>query len=233
MKSRTVLITGANGNLGKDVVRILSAEGHKIIAVNGTRPMPNSLSDSILFQAQIDLSNEDMTEMAIRNMLDQYPMIDGAILLAGGFEMGDINVTDESQLDKQIALNFKTAWFVIRPLMTHFKKSGGGQFILMGARPAIIPAESVSKVAYGLSKSLLFTLAEIINAEGKDTGITASIIVPEIIDTPQNRKDMPDADYKSWVKTSTVADIIKFILSDAGNWLRQPVYKAYNRKESN
>lgn len=228
--SRTILVTGANGNLGKEVVRHLTSEGHEVIAVTGSKPMPVNLHDAILFQKKMDLSHEESTGNAIQEIVSQYSQIDAALLLAGGFEMGNLKATDESLLDRMISLNFKTAWFVIQPMMAHFKKSGGGQFILMGAKPAINPSESVSKVAYGLSKSLLFTLAEIINAEGKDAGITASIIVPEVIDTPQNRKDMPDADFNKWVKTSTISEIISFILSDAGRWLRQPVYKAYNRK---
>ncbi|MGB3081284.1 MAG: SDR family NAD(P)-dependent oxidoreductase, partial [Saprospiraceae bacterium] len=128
-----------------------------------------------------------------------------------------------------ISLNFKTAWFIIKPLMTHFKKSGGGQIILIGARPAINPDEGKNVVAYSLSKSLLISLAEIINTEGKNAGITASIIIPGILDTAPNRKAMPDADFEGWVKTSTVAETISFILSDAGKALRQPVFKVYNR----
>lgn len=229
--SRTILVTGASGNLGKDVVRHLSIEGHQVIALTGSHKMPEEFDEIISFQAMVDLTDQDVTKKTIQQVLIQYPQLDAAILLAGGFEMGNSQNTDEAQIDKLIALNFKTAWFVIQPLMSHFKKSGGGQFIVMGAKPAINLSESVNKMAYGLSKSLLFALAEIINAEGKDTNITASIIVPEVIDTPQNRTDMPDADFNRWIKTSTISEIISFILSDAGRWMRQPVYKAYNRNK--
>ncbi|MFZ1677581.1 MAG: SDR family NAD(P)-dependent oxidoreductase, partial [Saprospiraceae bacterium] len=222
---RTILVTGASGNLGRDVVRHLATEGHQVIALTGSYKMSEEIDKIISFQTQVDLGNQTESAKTMVNLISLYPQLDAAVLLAGGFEMGDIKDTDEVLIDKQIKLNFKTAWFVIQPLMTHFKDKGGGQFILMGAKPALNPSESVSKVAYGLSKSLLFTLAEIINAEGKDTGITASVIVPEVIDTPQNRKDMPDADFSSWVKTSTISEIISFILSDAGRWMRQPVYK--------
>ncbi|MEP6793843.1 MAG: SDR family NAD(P)-dependent oxidoreductase [Saprospiraceae bacterium] len=230
--SRTILVTGASGNLGKDVVRHLATEGHQVIALTGSHKVSKELDKIISFQIPVDLGNQSESAKTIENIIRLYPQLDAAVLLAGGFEMGNIKDTDESLLDKQITLNFKTAWFVIQPLLTHFKELGRGQFILMGAKPAINLSESVNKVAYALSKSLVVSLAEIINAEGKDAGITASVIVPEVIDTPQNRKDMPDADFARWVKTSTISDIITFILSDAGRWLRQPVYKAYNRKVS-
>lgn len=230
--SRTILVTGASGNLGNEVVRHLATEGHQIIALTGSHKMSEELNKIISFQTQVDLGNQSQSGKTIGDIIRDYPQLDAAVLLAGGFEMGNIKDTDESLLDNQIALNFKTAWFVIQPLLSHFKEMGHGQFILMGAKPAINLSESVNKVAYALSKSLVISLAEIINAEGKDTGITASVIVPEVIDTPQNRKDMPDADFSRWVKTSTISDVISFILSDAGSWLRQPVFKVYNRKVS-
>jgi NAD(P)-dependent dehydrogenase (short-subunit alcohol dehydrogenase family) len=47
-------------------------------------------------------------------------------------------------------------------------------------------------VAYGLGKSLIFRLAELMNEEGKEQGVVTSIVVPSTIDTPQNRKAMPE-----------------------------------------
>lgn len=215
--------------MGQDVVNSISAAGHHIIATVGSGEVPESLIEKTIVQQRVDLLNEAAAESFVHSIVNQYPSLDGAILLVGGFGMGNIENTNEAMLDKQISLNFKTAWFIIKPLMTHFKKSGGGQIILIGARPAINPDEGKNVVAYSLSKSLLISLAEIINTEGKNAGITASIIIPGILDTAPNRKAMPDADFEGWVKTSTVAETISFILSDAGKALRQPVFKVYNR----
>ena len=225
---RTILITGANGNLGQKVIQKLSAEGHKIIAMVGSGHLPESLRQKALIQAHVDLFNEESAEAFVHSMIDQYPQLDAAILLVGGFEIGTVEATDEALLDKQIALNFKTAWFVIKPLMTHFRKSKTGQFVLICARPAINPEEGKNMVAYAISKSMLISLAEIINAEGKKMGITASVIIPSILVTPPNRKAMPDADFERWVKPSTIAETISFILSDTGKALRQPVFKVYH-----
>ncbi|HZV68881.1 MAG TPA: SDR family NAD(P)-dependent oxidoreductase [Saprospiraceae bacterium] len=226
---RTILITGANGNLGREVVKLLSAEGYKIIAVAGHGEITESLKQHAIRVDHVDLLDEKSSEIFVQSMIDEYPQLEAAVLLAGGFEMGNLEKTDENLLDKQIALNFKTAWFVVKPFMTHFKKKGAGQIILIGSRPAINPKDGKNSIAYALSKSLLFRLAEIINDSGKDHGITASVIVPSILDTPPNRVDMPDADFDAWVKTSTVAETISFILSDAGKELRQPVFKIYDR----
>lgn len=62
--------------------------------------------------------------------------------------------------------------------------------------------------AYGLGKSLLVGLANIINAEYEGTAIKAHVIVPSTIDTPQNRAAMPNADFSKWEKPSEIAAII-------------------------
>jgi NAD(P)-dependent dehydrogenase (short-subunit alcohol dehydrogenase family) len=226
---RTILLTGANGNLGYDVVDALASEGHTLLAITGSGELSEEQKSKVAFTEEVDLSDESASTAVVYKIISDYTDVSVAILLAGGFSVGAIGETNEDMLDGQIALNFKTAWFVIRPLIEHWKKNQGGQIILMGARPAINPAEGKNLVAYALSKSLLFSLAEIINEDGKDKGIAASIIVPSILDTPPNRESMPDADFTHWVKTEDVAKTIQYILSDAGQQLHQPVFKMYNK----
>jgi NAD(P)-dependent dehydrogenase (short-subunit alcohol dehydrogenase family) len=226
---RTILITGANGNLGQDVVSVLAASGHQIFVTVGPGDVPETLLSQTVAQAQVNLLDETAAETFVKDLIKIQPQLDAAVLLVGGFAMGGMEVTNETLLDKQIALNFKTAWFVIRPLMAHFKKMGTGQFVMIGSRPAINPKEGKNVVAYAIAKSMLFSLAEIINAEGNKQGITASIIVPSTIDTPPNRKSMPDADPEKWVKAMDIGETIRYILSDTGRKLRQPVFKVYHQ----
>ena len=226
---RTIIITGSNGNLGKVVIDKLAAEGYRIIADVGPGEVPDSFKEKVHELTNVDLTIEDNTENYAQSIIDRYPDIDAAILLTGGFVPGTLDSTNEDSLDQMIGLNFKTALFMVRPFMAHFKKNGKGQFILISARSAINPDEGKNNIAYAISKSMLLTLAEIINADGKKSGITASVIVPSILDTPPNREAMPDADFNNWVNPSSVAELISFILSDAGKALRQPIFKIYHR----
>jgi NAD(P)-dependent dehydrogenase (short-subunit alcohol dehydrogenase family) len=125
-------------------------------------------------------------------------------------------------------LNFKTAYFIARPLMQHFEKVGGGQFILIGARPALKAEAGKDYVAYALSKSLVFALSELINASGSGKKISSTVIVPSTIDTEANRKSMPDANFSKWVKAESIAETIEFVLSDAGQSMRDTVIKMYH-----
>jgi len=83
-------------------------------------------------------------------------------------------------------------------------------------------------VAYGLAKSLIFRLADLMNDEAKGTNVVVSVIVPSTIDTPQNRKSMPEADPNKWVKAEAIADVIYFYCTEQASVLREPVIKVYN-----
>ena len=86
---------------------------------------------------------------------------------------------------------------------------------------------SKGTLAYGLAKSLIFRLAELMNEEAKGHDVVTSVIVPSTIDTPANRASMPDADFSKWVTPEAIADVIYFYCSDAGAALREPVIKVY------
>ena len=86
---------------------------------------------------------------------------------------------------------------------------------------------SKGMVAYGLSKSLIFRLAEMMNDEAKGTNVVTNVVAPSTIDTPSNRKSMPDADFSKWVTPEAIADVIYFHCSDEATIMREPVIKVY------
>ena len=129
---------------------------------------------------------------------------------------------------KQVLLNFETAYNLARPLFIQMMKQGYGRIFLVGSRPGSDMHQSKGMVAYGLSKSLIFRLAEIMNDEAKGKNIVTSVIVPSTIDTDQNRSSMPEADFSKWVKAEDIASIISYYSSEAAAVLREPVIRTYN-----
>lgn len=222
----TIIITGASGNLGTAVVNRLIQDEHNLIAIDRSPGITNRAVESI----HLDLQDELGTDTRIGQLIEKHPDLDAAVMLVGGFAMGSIENTGLSDIDKMINLNFKTAYNMVRPLLPYFfKRFVGGHFILMGARPYMHPMQAKDMVAYSLSKSLVFKLAEIINAEGKGKNVGATVIVPSIIDTKVNREAMPDADYSTWIPPERIADSIAYTLSEAGRMMRGTVIKLYNR----
>lgn len=151
-----------------------------------------------------------------------------AVLTAGGFAMGNIATTKTSDIFQQFQLNFETAYNIAHPVFLQMMKQGSGRIFLIGSRQGLDISKGKNALAYGFSKSLLFRLAELLNAEAKGKNVVVSVVVPSTIDTPQNRESMPDADYSTWVSPSQIADTIYFYSSEEGSAVREPVIKVYN-----
>lgn len=227
--SKTVLITGANGNLGSATVRKFLDGGYSVIAVDHSGTHLGFAEGHAGFLLKgVDMGDEQAVADFIKEVIASHGRIDGALLLAGGFAMGDVAATDGASLRKMMTLNFETAYFAARLLFGHMMDNGYGRLVFVGARPALKPEQGKGALAYALSKSLLFELAELLNATAKGKNVVASVVAPSTIDTAINRESMPDADPATWVRPQQIADLMEFICSERGDAIREPVYKIYN-----
>lgn len=224
-----IIITGASGNLGKDVVKKLSDLGYRLHVTTGSHGN-GSFDELPLVSAQsVDLTDVNAALAFVSDTIAKAGSVQAGIFLVGAYAPGNLKETNDDDIEKMMQLNFFTAFHLVKPLMTLFKEQGGGQFIFIGAKPALIAKQGAGNFAYALSKSMLFKMAEMINAEGESQNITATMIVPSTIDTPSNREAMPKADFTKWIPAADIAESIAFVLSETGKKMRQTVIKLYNQ----
>lgn len=225
---KSVIVTGASGNLGQAVISKFLTEGYHVTGtVVPNDPVVLTIDNKNFETATTDLMNEESAQQFISSVINKQGQIDAAVLTVGGFAMGKITETKTSDINKQIKLNFETAYNVARPVFDQMIKQGSGRIFMIGSRPGSDMHNSKGMVAYGLAKSLIFRLAELMNDEAKGKNVVTNVIVPSTIDTPQNRKSMPDADFTKWVKAEEIADIIHFYCTDNAEVIREPVIKVY------
>ena len=68
--------------------------------------------------------------------------------------------------------------------------------------------------AYIAAKSAVIRLTEAMSAELRGNGVNVNCVMPSIIDTPENRSAMPDADPDNWVSPEKLANVILFLCSE-------------------
>jgi NAD(P)-dependent dehydrogenase (short-subunit alcohol dehydrogenase family) len=190
-------------------------------------PVKPGISHAAFETITADLMNEMAAAEMVKAVSAKRGSIDVAVLTVGGFAVGTIAETTAADILKQYKLNFETAYHVARPVFAQMMQQGSGRIFLIGSRPGIDMHNSKGMVGYGLAKSLIFRLAELMNEEAKGTNVVTVVIVPSTIDTAQNRKAMPDADFSKWVTPEAIADTICFYCTDAAAALREPVLKLY------
>jgi NAD(P)-dependent dehydrogenase (short-subunit alcohol dehydrogenase family) len=113
---KTVLITGAAGNLGKACVEKFLAEGYNVIATVTPGKDLGYKVDGPIETYDADLSDEKAVDQVVSKIIAKHQNIDAALLLVGGYASGGINDTDGSVLKKMLTLNFDTTYFVARPV---------------------------------------------------------------------------------------------------------------------
>lgn len=227
--SKNAIVTGAAGNMGTEVVRQLLQDGFKVLGtVLQGEDCGENASNPSFYKHVADVTREEDCQQLVQEASRQLGEIHLAALLVGGFGMNAFEDTSLEDIHQMFKLNFESAFASAQAVYRQMKKQEkGGKIILVGAKPALEKRASAGLTAYALSKSLIFKLAEHINAEGKASNITASVIVPSVLDTPPNRNAMPDADFSQWVTPSDIARVVSFIASDASSTLRDPIYRVY------
>lgn len=227
--SKTVIITGATGNLGGAVTEAFIAAGYKVIGTiePGKRRDENRDTDHLKFM-EVDLTDEAKAAAFVDKVHRAEGEITTCVMLVGGFAMADIAGTTGEDISKMVTLNFNTAYHTARPVLNIMKSQPAmGRLVFVGAKPALNPASAGGVTAYALSKSMVIQLANIINGDAKAHNTTATVVVPSIIDTPPNREAMPDANFDDWVKPEKIASTILFACSEEGSELRGSVLKVY------
>lgn len=226
---KTAIVTGASGNMGQAVIKKFIDEGYKVIGtVIPNDPVPVDFPENKFEKVIVDLMSEEDAAKFAGSIIAKYGSVDAAVLTVGGFAMGSIAETKTSDIAKQYKLNFETAYNTARPIFVQMLKQNSGRIFIIGSRPGLDAKSGKGMVAYGLAKSLIFRLAELMNDEAKGKNVVTAVVVPSTIDTPQNRKAMPDADPAKWVKPEAIADAVYFYCTDAAAVLREPVIKVYN-----
>jgi NAD(P)-dependent dehydrogenase (short-subunit alcohol dehydrogenase family) len=227
---KTVIVTGATGNMGNAVIKKFIDEGNFVVGTvipndNTLLNFPADKFEKVI----VDLGDEESSGKFIEAVISKYKNIDAAILTVGGFAMGSIADTKTSDILKQYKLNFETTYNVARPVFVQMMKQDNGRIFIIGSKPGLDARNGKGMVAYGLAKSLIFRLAELMNHEAKGKNVVTSVVVPSTIDTLPNRKSMPDADFDNWVKPEAIAEVIYWHCTDEANVLREPVLKVYNK----
>jgi NAD(P)-dependent dehydrogenase (short-subunit alcohol dehydrogenase family) len=212
LEHKVALITGAKGGLGNFVTEAFLEEGATVAGVS--RSIEASDFSHPRFTAMpAELSSGEAANRLAAEVAAKFQRIDALVHLMGGFAGGQcVHETDDATLDKMLDMNLKGAFFMARAALPYMRKQGGGRILAIGSRAAAEPSPGAG--VYAASKAALVSLIRTIAAENKDRGISANILLPGTMDTPANRKSMPQADYSKWVQPAQVAALAVSLAAD-------------------
>lgn len=211
LTGKRIAITGAFGSLGAAVVQAALKAGGKVAAIDRTDAPPSGvgLGDAKRFGG-VDLADTVQAKNAIDAAAKALGGLDALVNIAGTFRFETLADGSPETFDLLYRINLRTAVAASKAALAHLPD--GGRIVNIGAASAFKGNAGVS--AYAASKSGVMRFTESLAEELKVRGITVNAVLPSIIDTPPNRKDMPKADFDKWVKPQQLAGVIVFLLSE-------------------
>jgi len=221
LNGKVAIVTGATGSLGRVVVKALLDEGVNVVTTYRSEEKQNEFADFVgevggkFTSVQADVTSESSVQALFQKVIDKYGRVDILLNLVGAYRGGsEIANTKESDWDYMMDVNLKSAFLCSKTALLYMTGQNYGKIVNVSARTAVEKRFRSKSGAYAVSKAGIIVLTETIAEEVKKYDINVNCILPSTIDTPDNRRNFPDADFSKWVKLEQVAEVILFLVSD-------------------
>lgn len=220
--NKVVIVSGAAGNLGQAVVAAFLAAGGTVCAVDHQKGrLADILDSSPAHDKLFIIEGVDVTKM--QQVADAAQQVDTLVGKAdilvntvGGYAAGErVYQLSNAQWQMMMDLNVHSFLNLSAAFVPAMQSRGSGKIVTIGAKSGL--QGGAGSGAYSAAKAALLRLTESLAAELKENGIQVNCVLPAIIDTPQNRKAMPQADFSKWVSPEKLAEVILFLCSPASD----------------
>lgn len=222
-----MLVTGGTGALGTAVTRRFLEDGWRVAVTWVVKDEAKALETEVGARDRLLLFETDVTDPAsIEATISEVGRVGALVHLVGGWKGGEpVGEHSLETWDRMLTLNLRSAFLCCRAVLPSMLEDNWGRVVLVSSRTA--RQGRAGQAAYAIAKAGVAVLAETIAEETRGTGITANVVAPSTLDTPANRKAMPNADYSRWVPISEVAAAIAFLTTEEAGQLRGAWFPVY------
>lgn len=235
LQGKVAIVSGAGGSLGRAMAKRLFAEGCRLALIDRHQENLDALCKELgadntnLLQAIVELTDAQAVERFAQQVTAYFGGIDILVNVAGGFVYsGAVQEMNMVELDQMLDINLRTTFYLSAAVVKQMiPQNRAGRIINISTRGALVG--SAGMAAYGASKAGVLRLTESMAEELKETAITVNAVLPSVIDTPPNRKEMPHSDFSRWVSPESLADVIAFLASNSARDIRGASIPVYGR----
>jgi NAD(P)-dependent dehydrogenase (short-subunit alcohol dehydrogenase family) len=222
-----VLITGANGGLGRTVTRAFLASGARVTGV-ALAMSAAELSHHKFSGLSAEIRSAGDATRIVDQVVAAWGRVDAFVHLVGGYAGGSrVDEVDATEYLRMMDLNAWSFLHMARAVIPRMRAQKSGSLLAVGSRAAIEPTGGVG--AYAASKAALISLVRTVAVENKDLGISANVILPGTIDTPANRAAMPEVDPGVWVDPAQIASLAVQLVSPSLSQVTGSMIPIYGR----
>jgi len=185
-QTRTVLITGAGGGIGRAAVALFAAKGWCVIGVD-RQPFGEGFPANGLF-IQSDISEEKNLEEIYAGASRFSPMLHALVNNAAVQVTKPLLQTTAAEWDAVMASNLRSVFLGLKLAHPLLKAAGGGAVVNVSSVHAVATSKDIASYAASKGGLLAFTRAAAI--EFAPDNIRVNAVLPGAVDTPMLRAGM-------------------------------------------
>ncbi len=227
-----ILVAGGTGGLGRAVSLAFLNEGARVVATFRNQEEFDALQAaaggyaSALEGEQADVTDEAAVGQLVGGILSRHGRLDALVNTVGGYAGGiKLWELDSAVFDRMLALNLRAGFVLSRAAVVPMLREKRGAIVNVAAKAAFDHAAGAA--AYAASKAAALAMIDSLAADTRGTGVRVNSILPSIIDTPANRKAMPNADFATWPTPEEIARVILFLCSDGAKVIHGAAIPVY------
>lgn len=216
---RVVLVAGGTGALGGAVAQAFLDEGAQVVVTYRSPTELEALRDAAGAQAarldahQVDVTDDAAAASLVATIVHRHGRLDALVNAVGGYTGGTpLWDTQAADFDRMIALNLRSGYALARAVVPALRTAGRGAIVNVAAKSGV--DHPAGNAIYAASKAGAIALIDTLAADLAGSGIRVNSVLPTTIDTPANRRAMPEADHARWTKPEEIAKVIVFLCSD-------------------
>lgn len=227
LEGKVYVLTGGGGAIAGAIAKSFAKAGAKLALVDAHDGPVNDRAKELGGMPFIaNLTHYPDAEALVRQVKAKMGRIDGLIHTVGGFAYAPIKEADPSLYDKMFDLNVRTLFYMTKAVLSELTAQKDG-FIAGIAASAAWNGAGPGIALYAAAKSAVATYLRSLDGELADTAVRVAIVYPMgTVDTPANRREMPDADPMAWVDPNEIGDSLVYAASRSprGRVLELPIF---------
>jgi NAD(P)-dependent dehydrogenase (short-subunit alcohol dehydrogenase family) len=214
---RTVIVAGGTGGLGSAVTAEFLAAGWRVVVPGrGEASLAQLGSHEALNTMVADLSDPaDAQQVVELATADKAAPLRALVNLVGGFAAGGrVHETPVEEFENQLRINLRPTYLITQAALPHLVAAGGGAVVCTSSGAALKPFPGAA--GYITAKAGVLALVDALAVEYAKDHVRVNAILPGTIDTPANRRAMPDANTSKWTPPARIASVVRFLCENDG-----------------
>jgi 3-oxoacyl-[acyl-carrier protein] reductase len=236
--SRSAIVTGASGGIGRAVARRLARDGFAVVvgyagsatkAEEAVAEIAANGSHAIAVQA--DVTSAPDVERLFRTALDTFGSVDVVVNCAGVMPLRPVAGGDTDAFDKVIATNLRGTFLVLAQAAQHV--ASGGRIIAFST--SVIAKAFPTYGPYIASKAGVEGLVHVLANELRGRNITVNAVAPGPVATELFLTGKTEAQIDQMRKLpplerlgqpDDIANVVSFLAGTDGSWVNAQVLRA-------